>query len=247
MIKFFRRIRQRLLSENKLSKYLLYAIGEIVLVVIGILIALQINNWNEERKLEDQRQQLISSLLEDFEYNRDFIRDDRLPAVDKLLQDAQLFFELIKEDTPVVSVDSLRHLARAFFRGASFHPNLTSLNEAASSGKLSLLNNKTLLIAFNRFEQEDEVFQKIADEGTYNFYNGASWELRRTVPPNFLAGTNSMPNISYADYKKVVDSTLAQTTFYNSRQLVGVKRNTLEDMLEISKEIISLLKKMQEQ
>ena len=47
MIKFFRKIRQRLLSENKLSKYFLYAIGEIVLVVMGILIALQINNNNE--------------------------------------------------------------------------------------------------------------------------------------------------------------------------------------------------------
>ena len=51
MIKFFRKIRQRLLIENNLSKYLIYAIGEIILVVIGILIALQVNNWNEERKL----------------------------------------------------------------------------------------------------------------------------------------------------------------------------------------------------
>lgn len=49
MIKFFRRIRQQLLTENKFSKYLLYALGEIVLVVIGILIALQINNWNQDR------------------------------------------------------------------------------------------------------------------------------------------------------------------------------------------------------
>jgi len=50
MIKFFRHIRQRLLLENKFGKYLTYAIGEIILVVIGILIALQINNWNEEKK-----------------------------------------------------------------------------------------------------------------------------------------------------------------------------------------------------
>ena len=50
MIKFFRHIRKKLLSENKFSKYLLYAIGEIILVVIGILIALQINYWNDERK-----------------------------------------------------------------------------------------------------------------------------------------------------------------------------------------------------
>ncbi len=50
MIKFFRKIRQRLLAENKFNKYLIYAIGEIILVVIGILIALQINNWNERNK-----------------------------------------------------------------------------------------------------------------------------------------------------------------------------------------------------
>ncbi|MEH6779913.1 DUF6090 family protein, partial [Maribacter arcticus] len=50
MINFFRIIRQQLLAENKFSRYLLYAIGEIVLVVIGILIALSINNWNENRK-----------------------------------------------------------------------------------------------------------------------------------------------------------------------------------------------------
>ena len=50
MIKFFRKIRQNLISEGKTVKYLKYAIGEIVLVVIGILIALAVNNWNQEKK-----------------------------------------------------------------------------------------------------------------------------------------------------------------------------------------------------
>ena len=50
MIKFFRKIRYALMTNNKTAKYLTYAIGEIILVVIGILIALQINNWNEDRK-----------------------------------------------------------------------------------------------------------------------------------------------------------------------------------------------------
>ena len=49
MIKFFRQIRQRMIKENKVSKYVLYAIGEIFLVVIGILIAVSINSWNEDR------------------------------------------------------------------------------------------------------------------------------------------------------------------------------------------------------
>ncbi|WP_199287194.1 DUF6090 family protein [Robertkochia marina] len=69
MIKFFRKIRQNLLAEGKTGKYLKYAVGEIVLVVIGILIALQINNWNENRK--EFRKSKV--LLEEFK--RDLARD----------------------------------------------------------------------------------------------------------------------------------------------------------------------------
>ena len=58
MIRFFRKIRQNLLSEGKTVKYLKYAIGEIVLVVIGILIALSINNWNEQKKSRDREKEV---------------------------------------------------------------------------------------------------------------------------------------------------------------------------------------------
>ena len=60
MIQLFRKIRQRLLSENRFSKYLLYALGEIILVVIGILIALQINNSNEHRKIRQREEILLA-------------------------------------------------------------------------------------------------------------------------------------------------------------------------------------------
>ncbi len=90
MIKFFRHIRKNLLMEKKTSKYFKYAIGEIILVVIGILIALQINNWNEERKnrvvetqlLENLRSSLVSDvqnqinpILEQLELDLSNIRD----------------------------------------------------------------------------------------------------------------------------------------------------------------------------
>lgn len=69
MIHFFRRIRQRLLSDGKASKYLLYAIGEIALVMIGILLALQINNWNEARKARLAESQALYNLKKEFEAN----------------------------------------------------------------------------------------------------------------------------------------------------------------------------------
>ena len=65
MIKFFRRIRQQLLTENKISKYLLYAVGEIFLVMIGILIALQVNEWNNERNRKKSEQAIIEQLIID--------------------------------------------------------------------------------------------------------------------------------------------------------------------------------------
>jgi uncharacterized protein DUF6090 len=69
MIKFFRKIRQKLLSENKFSKYLLYAVGEIILVVIGILIALSINNWNEWGKDRKQEKEILVDLKLTLENN----------------------------------------------------------------------------------------------------------------------------------------------------------------------------------
>ncbi len=77
MIKFFRNIRQKLLTENKTSKYLLYAIGEIVLVVVGILIALSINNWNELRKDKIKERAVLTNLVQylksdSISYSRNF-------------------------------------------------------------------------------------------------------------------------------------------------------------------------------
>ena len=69
MLKFFRNIRRKLISEGKLRRYLVYALGEILLVVIGILIALQVNNWNQVQKGEKVEAELLLALNEEFSYN----------------------------------------------------------------------------------------------------------------------------------------------------------------------------------
>jgi hypothetical protein len=70
MIHLFRKIRRKLIEKNNLKKYLFYALGEIILVVIGILIALQINNWNENRKLKIKELKILNELHSDLIQNR---------------------------------------------------------------------------------------------------------------------------------------------------------------------------------
>ncbi|NER17566.1 hypothetical protein [Spongiivirga citrea] len=70
MIKFFRKIRQKMLNENKFSRYLVYAIGEILLVIIGILIAIQINNKNTERIEREIFESNLQYVLEDIEKDK---------------------------------------------------------------------------------------------------------------------------------------------------------------------------------
>jgi len=69
MIKFFRHIRQSLINENKMGKYFKYAIGEILLVVIGILIALSINNWNEKNKAKEKEAHALNEIISDLDNN----------------------------------------------------------------------------------------------------------------------------------------------------------------------------------
>lgn len=91
MIKFFRKIRQNLLFKGKTGKYLKYAIGEIILVVIGILIALQINNWNEGRKDLAQEQLILMQLQREYISNLNqldekiLMRNEGLVACNMLL------------------------------------------------------------------------------------------------------------------------------------------------------------------
>lgn len=93
MIKFFRKIRQDLLRDNKIGDYLKYAVGEIVLVVIGILIALSINNWNESRKNDLEQALLVKNIIEDLRL--DFIHINK--SLEQVSNQMNLIDDLISK------------------------------------------------------------------------------------------------------------------------------------------------------
>lgn len=180
MIKIFRKIRQRLLGEKKFSKYLLYAIGEIILVVIGILIALQLNQNAENKITDNTRQEYYVQLLEDLNKDKVFINKtlDHFES-EKVAYDAYLELYNNPELSPTEVYDTLMNLS-IYSTTLSFNSN--TIESLRSSGEIILIP----LAIRNKFidilQFQDQILKNVAlnDTGKNNMlqdlgiYRGAS-------------------------------------------------------------------------
>ncbi|WP_323789792.1 DUF6090 family protein [Psychroserpens sp.] len=141
MIKFFRKIRYDLMGKNKTGKYLKYAIGEIVLVVLGILIALQLNNYNDTLKQHKQEQKILQNLKLDFDYNLSELERN----IQNLKNNKKAGLKIISQTGNKISnnfsIDSL--IDQITFTPVYF-PQNGFLLELVNSGKLGIISNETL-------------------------------------------------------------------------------------------------------
>ncbi len=175
MIKFFRKIRQSLLAEGKFKQYLKYAIGEIVLVVVGILIALQVNNWNSDRKQQKETTENLKALKVDLqkdiegltEYIKYLHKDiDRSEGLKRRLEN------------PLANLDTLIHIARyEFYPFYDITPgfNTNTFNSLTASGAIQLLdtalqNDLLQLNAQQKISSKGVEINQIAYRNTYGEY-----------------------------------------------------------------------------
>ncbi len=146
MLHFFRRIRRDLLANSQFFKYLKYAIGEIVLVVIGILIALQVNDWNENRKGITKRNNLLKSLKVEFTQNLNQL--DSVMAYDSLVVESSLEFLRLKADDSLVRDRGyMSLLLQNTSWNWTFDPQNGALRSGISSGDINLIVNENLVNA----------------------------------------------------------------------------------------------------
>ncbi len=142
MIKFFRRIRQRLVTENKFSKYLLYAIGEIILVVIGILLALQINNTNEAKKARTKEVNYLKNIKTDLVLNNTTI-DNFIEKRKSQIQSANVVLEYY-EGKPLTDLNNLNNNLLNVYIWHKFYQNNNTFLELTNSGNLALISNDSI-------------------------------------------------------------------------------------------------------
>lgn len=161
MIQFFRKIRKELLTENKFSKYLFYAIGEIVLVVIGILIALQINNWNNNRIKKNTelhyylniKQQITEDkqlIIGNINYNNDYLNQYK-------------FGVQIIEENDRSKTDTLGYIALNLLKYSDVHIQGNIYETMVNSGEIKLLNNTKIIEELMKLEEIYIYINKIED------------------------------------------------------------------------------------
>ena len=190
MIKFFRKIRQKMLTENKFSKYLLYAIGEIILVVIGILIALQINNWNEDKKNRELEKYMLENLVENLEQNCDRLKS-RIKSISFYRKSGTVIISAI--ENKLIDQDSLEN----YFHIALMNTSSISLSE---TGYNVIKNNGFEIIRNQALKKEIMVF---FEETQPHLKANLSWgtvdmaDREKFIDENFI----QLPNEKGITYK----------------------------------------------
>ncbi|MAB47301.1 MAG: hypothetical protein CMC05_01605 [Flavobacteriaceae bacterium] len=145
MIKFFRHIRKNLINEGKTSKYLKYAIGEIILVVIGILIALQINNWNEKRINSNKEKAILADIHKEFVNNQKQL-DSVVNGHQNVFKNCRKIIQMfpIKSKPEQPALDSLSHYLFWSYGGVTFNPSQSSIDALTSTSSFNIISNEQL-------------------------------------------------------------------------------------------------------
>ncbi|WP_115124794.1 DUF6090 family protein [Marinirhabdus gelatinilytica] len=169
MIKFFRKIRQKMLTENKFSKYLIYAIGEIILVVIGILIALSINNWNEENKDNDFENEMLAQIQENLANDKKALNKIKI-IFNNAISSSNKILELKRSEE---NLDSLKYWLADIIQFERFQP-ITNSYETLKSKGLDKVSNKELRMLLGAY-YDDEINHVIKSVGDVEYSFNNDW------------------------------------------------------------------------
>lgn len=161
-----------MIKENKLGRYFKYAIGEIILVMIGILLALQVNTWNNNRELKKEEIKTLKSLKQEFSKNL-----NKFDAVYNIqLKRKQTIEYVMFNDLQLLSVDSLSTLMRIINNNFTFDPFQGIYNSVINSGKIELISNdslKTKLATIQDlikdYQEEEQGVKEFCQQNLYPF------------------------------------------------------------------------------
>ncbi|NNL15148.1 MAG: hypothetical protein HKO81_00730, partial [Flavobacteriaceae bacterium] len=191
MIKFFRKIRYDLMEKNKTGKYLKYAIGEIILVVVGILIALQINNWNEGRKAITQEIKILKELKSDLKSTQKEVVETYI-FTNNRQRSTVLILDYFEKASPVD--DSLKKAFEEINMDGLFNIANTAYKFIENQG-INILSNDSLRIRITQMYERQ--FKNIQNRETKNWVI-INEELLPYMNEHFISSPTIDRNISFS-------------------------------------------------
>lgn len=249
MIRFFRKIRQDLFSQGKTGKYLKYAIGEIILVMVGILLALQVNNWNITKTEKKREAKYLTNIILDLK--KDIIRLDYLIEFRKnRLQGDQKIIEHIN-GLPITNLTELTNNVSNTLMEENFSPNNSTFSELSNSGNLNLISNdsiKVLLLELEELYKTNDL--GIAHE-TFDYREYISKPASKNIDldqvfPVFINGKSiEEQKITIADYNSLLEDrqyknglyiiTIMSSTYIIAYENIKAKSEAIIEMIKLEK------------
>lgn len=245
MLKLFRNIRRKIIDTGTVSRYLIYAIGEIILVVVGILIALQINNWNENKNNRLEEHQLLRSLKEDLETSLEQL-DRKINGTRNIQVLDSTTLILIKESNTNIDSDSLMLLLTGYVAPPTFDPESGTIEEIKNSGKSNIISNPEIRRFISSWSSNLDEVKEI--ERTFNlfFYNRKKPYLFKYIPyrnnnkQSFGRSNYKMDDkaiFSSIEYENMVHESWVNSGFLESRYL-SMRGKIMETLQILETELI---------
>ena len=167
MIKFFRKIRQHLLSEGNTGKYLKYAVGEIVLVVIGILIALSINKWNDNQKKLKQEKTHLQNIQNDLKAQIKTL-DNYIEFQNLIIEDSKNIIQHYENNGGFNKMERIYPMLNDLIVRTTFINKNISLSEIINSSEINILRNEVLIRKLLEFNQSVLTFMNTTQNNNTN-------------------------------------------------------------------------------
>jgi Family of unknown function (DUF6090) len=226
------------MEKNKTGKYLKYAIGEIILVVIGILIALSINNWNENRLKSNKEITILANIHKEFKENKIQLEEKVKMHKIEHTSCAKIInlFPITSKPEPVV-LDSLSRYLENSYGGWTFDPSQTSINALTSTSSFDIISNvelRNLLISWSdlvKDYQEDERYNKVFILNQYEVYISKHFDWNF----NFKDERNDFKALQSLEFEYLVQKKydLLNWILYQNYLLKKVQE-TLNKIIELS-------------
>jgi len=242
MIKFFRKIRQKTLTENKFGQYLTYGIGEIILVVIGILIALQINNWNENRKNSNEEIAILQSLDKNLILAKK--QSESLVSTEKDSKAVLLLVLGIDTISSIIDKNSIKDniFKDAFWNMENDIPVINTYTDLKNTNKLGLIKNQKIKEKFTSLEVNLNKLKGMLDD-RLNVQQIRIDDIAENEINFIPLIKSSIPTINITNEKKNNYEQIINNQ--RIRNLLGMKLNMTQDVLNyrenLDKEIKALI------